>query len=247
MDKLSNFFVNIGKGIKKGFLGLISWVKNTAWIQPLLIVGAIFAVILSIKPVTNFIGGLFDPNETFQFYRNNQANLETVKELYIKDKDGNVKNEGTVIVFFYSESNTTCKNVEKTISNLAFENQDIKWYCINTQLDDIEEDDNGDTKQEKFDRYFINNYQDELARGYNEVILGNADYDGMVCTGFEDDEGVTFGDDPSELDVPTPSMARYDNGELVAYKPSLSSTQTYKDVKNFIKGSAEDWKEFKLD
>ena len=69
----------------------------------------------------------------------------------------------------------------------------------------------------------------------------------MVCTGFEDDEGVTFGDDPSDLDVPTPSMARYDNGELVAYKPSLSSTQTYKDVQNFIKGTAADWAEFKLD
>ena len=35
--------------IKKGFLGVIGWIKNTAWVQPLLIVGAIFGLIMSIK------------------------------------------------------------------------------------------------------------------------------------------------------------------------------------------------------
>lgn len=37
MKKIGNFFAKIGQGIKKGFLGLISWIKNTAWIQPLLL------------------------------------------------------------------------------------------------------------------------------------------------------------------------------------------------------------------
>ena len=41
---IGNFFVKIGR-----------WIKNTAWVQPLLIVGALFGVIFSISPIVKGI------------------------------------------------------------------------------------------------------------------------------------------------------------------------------------------------
>ena len=67
MKKVGNFFAKIGQGIKKGFLGLVNWIKNTAWIQPLLIVGLIFGVIMSIKPFVSWIGGVLNPDENYRF------------------------------------------------------------------------------------------------------------------------------------------------------------------------------------
>ena len=86
MNKVGNFFVKIGQGIKKGFLGLIDWVKNTAWIQPLLIVGLIFGVILSIKPVISWVDGLLNPDQTYAFYNEHETEFSEDFDAKLKAK-----------------------------------------------------------------------------------------------------------------------------------------------------------------
>ncbi len=47
--------MNILKAIGGFFTKLWRWIKETAWVQPLLIVGAIFAVIFSIPKITGWV------------------------------------------------------------------------------------------------------------------------------------------------------------------------------------------------
>lgn len=65
LKAIGNFFVKIWR-----------WIKNTAWIQPLLIVGAIFAIIFSIPSITSWIQGMADDsNSAATFYGNYKKSL----------------------------------------------------------------------------------------------------------------------------------------------------------------------------
>ncbi len=238
MNKVGNIFVRIGRGIKKGFFGLINWIKNTAWIQPLLIVGLIFGVILSIKPIANWIGGIFNPDETYAFYNQNKTDIEDIENRYVKDS------KGTVILLFYNDESTTCANIEKTLRNFAATNASVRWYCIDTVENNADRDSNGKTDQDYFNEYFINNFLDMFDESYSNII---SNYNNMASSDYAD--GITWGDDDgSSLSIPTPLFARYDDGKLIGIKPSISSSKTYQDLENFITGNPEtDWKTFKLD
>ena len=59
------------------FVRIWQWIKETAWIQPLLIVGVIFAIIFSITPIYNGIKELNDKrNSPDAFYKNYQVSLK---------------------------------------------------------------------------------------------------------------------------------------------------------------------------
>lgn len=61
------------------FIKLWSWIKETAWIQPLLIVGVVFAVIFSISPIISAVqGASTDENSTQAFYKAYRSSLEGV-------------------------------------------------------------------------------------------------------------------------------------------------------------------------
>jgi len=63
---ISGFFVKIGR-----------WIKETAWIQPLLIVGGIFAIIFSIPYISNWVSSWFtDSNAASGFYKDYKVSLE---------------------------------------------------------------------------------------------------------------------------------------------------------------------------
>ena len=61
MDKV---FKAIGRFFKK----IWDWIKTTAWVQPLLIVGIIFGIIFSINPIVNAIKGAINSDDTGKFY-----------------------------------------------------------------------------------------------------------------------------------------------------------------------------------
>jgi hypothetical protein len=71
------------KAIGAFFVKIWRWIKETAWVQPLLIVGAIFAVIFSIPYITNWANS-FTLNSTNSFYNAQKMNLEGEKD----DKSG---------------------------------------------------------------------------------------------------------------------------------------------------------------
>lgn len=63
---IGNFFVKIGR-----------WIKNTAWVQPLLIVGGIFAIIFSIPYITKWVGSWFSSGSDSQkFYEAHEVSLK---------------------------------------------------------------------------------------------------------------------------------------------------------------------------
>ncbi|MEG1222863.1 MAG: hypothetical protein RR342_04205 [Bacilli bacterium] len=61
------------------FVKFWNWIKETAWIQPLLIVGVVFAVIFSLSPIIGAIqGAKTDENATVAFYEGYKASLEGI-------------------------------------------------------------------------------------------------------------------------------------------------------------------------
>ena len=58
---IGRFFAKIGR-----------WIRDTAWVQPLLIVGGIFAIIFSIPAITKWVQGWFTSGDAaVSFYKNN--------------------------------------------------------------------------------------------------------------------------------------------------------------------------------
>jgi len=61
------------------FVALWRWIKETAWVQPLLIVGVIFAVIFSIPSITNWVKSWDFGSDKYQWLYAQQLSLEGVK------------------------------------------------------------------------------------------------------------------------------------------------------------------------
>lgn len=67
---IGNFFVKIGR-----------WIKNTAWIQPLLIVGGIFAIIFSIPYISKWVGSWFTSDSASEkYYSAKKINLDKAED-----------------------------------------------------------------------------------------------------------------------------------------------------------------------
>lgn len=59
------------------FVRIWRWIKETAWVQPLLIVGVIFGIIFSIPSITSWIQGIAEQmNSSTTYYKNLQYSLE---------------------------------------------------------------------------------------------------------------------------------------------------------------------------
>ena len=71
LSAIGRFFARIGR-----------WIKETAWIQPLLIVGAIFAVIFAIPHIIDGVKSWFDESDAAnKFYANYQLSLENADKI----------------------------------------------------------------------------------------------------------------------------------------------------------------------
>ena len=230
MNNVGNFFVNIGEGIKKAFFAVVDWVKNTAWVQPLLIVGVIFGVILGLKPAINFVGGLFNPDVSFVFYREHTvSDMKTILT--------NLPEEGTSIVIFYSDSDSSSESIETSLITYSGSNRKINWYCVDV-LDNSTDEDIQKENQTKINNDFQDTYLDAYAESYNKmpVDMKNSSYSELTISN----------DDTTNVKIPTPIFARYDGKELVGVRIGLSSSKTYDDIKLFAEGTREEWQNGKL-
>ena len=115
LSAIGGFFARIGR-----------WIKETAWIQPLLIVGAIFAVIFAIPHIIDGVKGWFDESDAAnKYFAKYQLSLDKadqgkgeseVDELfnYIQDqKSDEIKSKYGERFFlaFVQEDNATCKDL----------------------------------------------------------------------------------------------------------------------------------------
>ena len=88
---IGSFFARIGR-----------WIRDTAWIQPLLIVGGIFAIIFSIPSITKWVQSWFTTGDVaLSFYKN--ANM---KKLDNGDEEGKGSDADKLLSFIFSEDKT---------------------------------------------------------------------------------------------------------------------------------------------
>ena len=115
LSAIGAFFARIGR-----------WIKETAWIQPLLIVGAIFGIIFAIPHIIDGVKGWFDESDAAnKYFAKYQLSLDKadqgkgeseVDELfnYIQDqKSDEIKSKYGERFFlaFVQEDNATCKDL----------------------------------------------------------------------------------------------------------------------------------------
>jgi len=131
---IGHFFAKIGR-----------WIANTAWVQPLLIVGGIFAIIFSIPYIKRGFENLFknDTDTDYQWYEGKALSLEEngqadrllgYLESYDSKNASKIKDEfGSK--FFLSFSKQSCSNCKDAVEGYvnASDNgyvKDFKFYTI---------------------------------------------------------------------------------------------------------------------
>lgn len=73
--------MNFLKKCATPFVAIWRWIKETAWVQPLLIVGIIFAIIFSIPSITSGIQGLINSTAShIKYFDDHQLSLEGAKD-----------------------------------------------------------------------------------------------------------------------------------------------------------------------
>ena len=117
LSAIGGFFARIGR-----------WIKETAWIQPLLIVGAIFAVIFAIPHIIDGVKGWFDESDAAnKYFAKYQLSLDKadqgkgeseVDELFTMIEGGEEKAEEIkskygerFFIAFVQEDSSTCKDL----------------------------------------------------------------------------------------------------------------------------------------
>ena len=142
------------KAIATPFVALWRWIKETAWVQPLLIVGVIFAIIFSIPSITSWVQswdfgsdsykwledqklslegmtGKNNTGEAHDFFKDfNEANKswQTNDKTAARQKMNKYTGDGNKMMLYFVQENTTAENVNEASAYLVNEawNQKIK-------------------------------------------------------------------------------------------------------------------------
>lgn len=119
--------------IGKFFVSIWNWIKNTAWVQPLLIVALIFGVIFSIQPISNAIKAAQQSTKELNFYNSHRITYENMKK--------KVEEVNDFIVIYESETCANCEKLEKIIHRYYTnsENRSKIFYAIDIDSDEFED------------------------------------------------------------------------------------------------------------
>ena len=185
LSAIGRFFARIGR-----------WIKETAWIQPLLIVGAIFAIIFSIPHIINGVKGWFSESDAAnKFYAQYQLSLSGADEgqfvgtsevdkffdnIYAGNKEDVKKVTGSekFFVAFVEKNSASAKELytgikmfrDKFNKNAEFAELDEK-FSLKVIYTDTENDDD----ENLFDMVW-NNHYDMFEEMANDTYLPNTYY-----------------------------------------------------------------------
>jgi len=229
--------MKILKAIGNFFVKIWRWIKNTAWVQPLLIVGAIFGIIFSIPAITNGIQGLINSNNSAdKFYRNYQKSLSgginsVADRLFDnyekKDNDHNYvlpKEEMKYFVMFTASNNSTAGEIKQGFQTLKDSwtsfghidsNYPFRLYTIYT--DEVTTD---TTKTESAFTQFYGR------KNWFLIQAQSVGEQSMYCL----NGGITKSDleklsDPSNFMIPTIILVDWTGNEKISGKDNLGITQ----------------------
>ncbi len=116
------------KAIGAFFVKIWRWIKETAWVQPLLIVGAIFAIIFSIPYITDWVSS-WGYGSTGAFFNSKKQTLEGEKDA----KDSSYNTKADEITDHIDENITHIKNREA--DKIDKEKYGEKFFLVYTASD----------------------------------------------------------------------------------------------------------------
>ena len=210
---IGGFFVKIGR-----------WIKDTAWIQPLLIVGGIFAIIFSIPYISNWVSSWFsESNASDDFYSKYKVSLSgtdssssdadalfSYMALDEAEKTNEQKNkwgEKFFIVFVQKEC-TGCESIYKGFDILSsnwnkgefYKEGSSEQYKMWTIYVDTEEEVNGSTEN-LFQKYFF----DHVDRDFEIIksVMQDSNYVKNLSSSSSYLSDLDTLDDPQSFATPT--------------------------------------------
>lgn len=230
MDKV---FKAIGRFFKK----IWDWIKTTAWVQPLLIVGIIFGIIFSINPIVNAIKGAVNSDDTGKFFEKHSVNFV---DLFGKGIEGQKPNyssknllgeeSGDVLVIYVTDF-----SLEEDVASFynSTKGKDVKLYIVNFSTDENKKSKWDADKKEYVDNsaaYYYDYLLTQLVEAYNDNSADSwrnsyskafeADYGYSVFyKGFSDetydDSSAQGGAADAHSALHLPAAVKYNNGEIV--------------------------------
>lgn len=184
--------------MKKFFSKIINYIKNTAWIQPLLIVIVIFVVLFSLGPISRGISNAWASiTDTNRMTKITYAEfIEKVNE----SKDGTEEEPERFVVVFTREGCSACQAIKPHLNKYIKNTKDVTVYNLDLTLKS-----DGETYKDKTmgtidDLRSLDNRIKEYASSGNDV--GVTPYTA---------EQIANGDSPYYY-VQTPLIMWFENG-----------------------------------
>ena len=195
--------------IGRFFKAIWNWIKNTAWVQPLLIVGAIFALIMSIRPISDWISQITNVETTSTFYKDHKVNYDELIEKIEGTKD---QEDKVLLAIYIKEENDTCAqcvSAQKPLENFFLDDHSEAIDGRNYEIVvlDIAADEFTEGEVETEDLKDISDHIEE----YRLDIVWNYD----MSDEFKGDATV---DASAEDPLSTPAIMRYEDGKCVGIK-----------------------------
>lgn len=203
------------------FGGIWNWIKETAWVQPLLIVSFIFSIIFSIPTISSWIQDIADDLTSPEaYYRNFQVSLrndegsEAQKLVDAMMDDAPYQNNEKFLLVFVDSTCSACKTLQPAIKLLVentrqyYNPDNFESFKVYTIFRDEEFENTASSINAKtpFERFLDRN--DEFLTRLYEVGFLESDY------AFNTNVPETGNDYESFIaptpSVPTPTVVLYD-------------------------------------
>lgn len=215
------------------------WICETAWIQPLLIVGLIFAVVFSIPSISSWINDLSKSQSNYEFYNKKAMSATTLLDAY-NDEDGHYANiddeEGNFLLVFVKKGCDNCEKSENAFK--VFMEKDgwidgksnkvepkVYFLYVNYDKDSSSKKEKAKAKEfEEFEN--ATNLWDESTRAFEDSM--SKGYSGITYS-----EGVDnyFANN----EYPTPMLAYFSEGTMVDAIMGIPEDKTLPEKVEFIR------------
>ncbi len=204
-----------------GFFARIwRWIVETAWIQPLLIVGTIFGVIFSIPSISSWISEASETSGQYKFYNSHKLKTTDLLTYYENDDFSELLDEtGRGLVVFIEKDCSECIAQEaafKKFYKTTYENKSFKTGkpSIHFVYVDYDKDDVDDDIYAKAYWDLINNQtlDDLIHEHLADTVNPDNDYSG---DDWSDGDGISD----------TPTIVSYDENGINKVLLGLTSGQ----------------------
>lgn len=225
------------KAIGGFFKRIWEWIKNTAWVQPVLIVSLIFAVIFSINPIIKGVkSALNSGNKEGAFYKAHDTKFSSIhigeeengQQITLNGKQ--LQNNKDCLVVYVDLANKADEaySFEKYLKNFSSQHSEVKIFVVNTgskdYLDDDEGQKNNDITYNLYEPLYDGDKNNENCTAY--LPTEAFDYDIKYSAWEADGENQYLNGNTDNIALNSPTFVKYKDGKPVDMRFDLSS---YKD------------------